>query len=222
MVDKKFLLKIAVCIIVLASVSIVSVLVFFGDFFPPAGAVRVACVGDSITEGLCYPEALQAMLGEEDYLVGNFGVGGSTVMVDSGKPYAEQDAFQEAKDFRPDIVVVMLGTNDARADNVPHLGNFTVEYEELINAFEELSCKPKVFIAKPPPMFNNTVGLNETVFVQNVLPEFNSLVANVNNPVIDVYSALIDHPDLFVDGVHPSFEGAQVIAQTVSEALFSE
>jgi lysophospholipase L1-like esterase len=52
------------------------------------------------------------MLGK-DYSVGNFGLSGSTVSVNTEKPYVEQSAFQEAKDFQQSVVVIMLGTNDA-------------------------------------------------------------------------------------------------------------
>jgi lysophospholipase L1-like esterase len=78
----------------------------------PANTIRVACVGDSITEGTEYPADLWMMLGA-NYTVGNFGVGGSTVSIESEKPYMNQTAFQDAEAFMPNIVVIILGTNDA-------------------------------------------------------------------------------------------------------------
>ena len=47
---------------------------------PPA--IRVACVGDSITVGSNYPNYLWMLLGS-DYVVGNFGVGSTTVSLHS-------------------------------------------------------------------------------------------------------------------------------------------
>ena len=85
--------------------------------------VRVACVGDSNTEDSRYPSELQSKLGTS-YFVRNFGVSGATVMAQSGNPYANLDAFQDAKKFLPEIVVIMLGTNDARLSALPFLGNF--------------------------------------------------------------------------------------------------
>jgi lysophospholipase L1-like esterase len=38
-------------------------------------------------------------------------------------------------------------------------------------------------------------------------------------PVVDVNSALTDHPEYFSDGVHPNSEGAMVIANEIWEAL---
>lgn len=77
--------------------------------------IRVACVGDSITQGSGYPAKLQVLLGT-NYSVGNFGVSGSTVTLNSTKPYMNQTAFEKAQQFQPKVVVIMLGTNDARTD----------------------------------------------------------------------------------------------------------
>ena len=78
----------------------------------PPNTIHVACVGDSITNGTEYPSDLWMKLGA-NYTVGNFGVGGATVSLDSDKPYMNQTDFQSAKQFLPNIVVIMLGTNDA-------------------------------------------------------------------------------------------------------------
>ena len=75
------------------------------------GPIRIACVGDSITEVSGYPSHLQSLLGAQ-YLVENFGVSGATVLLDSWRPYMDQPEFQSAKEFQPDIIVIILGTND--------------------------------------------------------------------------------------------------------------
>ncbi len=78
----------------------------------PADTIRVACVGDSITEGTEYPADLWMMLGA-NYTVGNFGVGGATISLQSEVPYLNQTELQNAKKFMPNYVIIMLGTNDA-------------------------------------------------------------------------------------------------------------
>ena len=95
---------------------------------------RLACLGDSITRGDGaheagrgshapfkkgivgrgnYPAALQALLGSEDWLVGNFGVSGRTAMP-TGDAYAATREFQSLRCFAPELAVLMLGTNDAK------------------------------------------------------------------------------------------------------------
>ena len=40
--------------------------------------------------------------------------------------------------------------------------------------------------------------------------------------VVDLYSATADHPEWFVDGVHPNADGNRAIAQAVYDTLFAE
>ena len=64
----------------------------------PSNSIRVACVGDSITEGSDYPNDLWMLLGK-NYTVGNFGHGGTTVSLDTPTSYISQPTFQKAKEF---------------------------------------------------------------------------------------------------------------------------
>jgi lysophospholipase L1-like esterase len=98
---------------------------------------RVACVGDSITEAPEYPKELQKLLGAK-YAVSNFGVCGTTVSIDSYTAFIEQSAFEAAKAFKPNIVVVMLGTNDALSGIQEGDGKFVDDYLMLIDEFKML------------------------------------------------------------------------------------
>jgi len=188
-----------------------------------ANLIRVACIGDSITDMGYYPNALQALLGS-NYTVGNFGVGGATVLMDTGKPYIDQVEFVRAKNFLPDIAVIMLGTNDARTDHFKSIENFVSDYMKLINEIQEIESNPKVFLVKPPPLFDNEHELKNENLLEGIIPRIEQIANGEGLPIIDVYSALEDHPEYFWDGVHPSSEGAAVIANEVYEAiiLFTE
>jgi lysophospholipase L1-like esterase len=90
---------------------------------------KIACVGDSITLGAgtspdpaftnSYPAQLARMLGP-DYLLRAFGVGGTTLLSKGDFPYITTSAFTESLQFTPDIVVIMLGTNDSKPWNWIH------------------------------------------------------------------------------------------------------
>ena len=123
--------------------------------------IRVACVGDSITEGSGYPYELQLMLGS-NYVVGNFGVSGSTVSQNSIRPYMNQPAFQQAKNFNPDIIVIMLGTNDANPEITQDEDTFDADYLELVNSFQQLDGRQLIWIIKSPPIFSTTSSWNNT------------------------------------------------------------
>jgi lysophospholipase L1-like esterase len=183
--------------------------------------VRVACAGDSITEISGYPGYLQTLLGA-NYEVGNFGVCGATVRTDSYTPYVEEEAFTQVAEFQPDIIVLILGTNDARTDNYDSIDSFVDNYKNLINQLQALDSKPKVFIAKPPPMFQNYLELNPTDYDEGVIPKIKQVAKELNLPLVDLYSVLENRPDCFEDGVHPNSKGATIIAETVYEFLSSQ
>jgi alpha-L-fucosidase 2 len=183
-----------------------------------AQVIRVACVGDSITEWTNYPEELQKMLGD-NYVVGNFGVAGSAVTKDSDMPYMNQSAFQEAIDFQPDVVIIMLGTNDAKDFNYRHIYNFFDDYQELVNSYEAVPEEQQIFLVTPPPIYNNDLGLENSNLEEGVIPNIEQVADDLNLPTIDVNSAMSDHSEYFKDGVHPNDEGAEVIADTINDAI---
>jgi acyl-CoA thioesterase-1 len=61
--------------------------------------------------------------------------------------------------------------------------------------------------------------LSDTNLNEVVLPAITQVGYELELPVIDVNDALDDHPEFFEDGVHPSSEGATVIANIIWEAL---
>jgi acyl-CoA thioesterase-1 len=187
----------------------------------PVNLIRVACVGDSITEGSRYPSDLRLLLGT-NYSVGNFGVGGSTVSLSSQKPYMDQPEFQKAKLFQPDIVVIMLGTNDANANLQEYNESFEDDYTKLVASFQNLESEPQIWIAKSPPIFNNTCNLNPAYFNENVIPNIENLANDLNLPTIDVHGAFGNQSDYFPDGIHPTIEGAALIATEVYNEIIPQ
>jgi beta-galactosidase len=204
-----------------AALGIVIILAVFalvlGTPSATASDVRVACVGDSITSDTKYTDDLSQMLGE-NYTVENFGVGRTTVSLEFNKPYMNQPAFQDAQRFNPDIVVIMLGTNDAYLSQEQR-DNFVNDYKTLINSFNSLPSNPKVYIVVPPPVFNNTMGLPAKVLDNDVIPLVNQTASDLGLPTIDVHTPLLDIPEDFQDGVHPNVGGSQVIASQVYNAI---
>jgi lysophospholipase L1-like esterase len=180
----------------------------------PVNTIHVACVGDSITNGTEYPDDLWMMLGA-NYTVGNFGVGGATVSLQSGNSYMNQSEFRNAEDFMPNIVVIMLGTNDAYSSRQQNTDNFINDYKALIGGFQALSTKPKIWIVVPPPIFIDNLGPDNTILVKDIIPRIDQTATELGLPTIDVYSQLVNHPEYFWDGVHPNNQGAKIIASEI-------
>jgi lysophospholipase L1-like esterase len=110
------------------------------------------------------------MLLGANYTVGNFGVGGTTVSLNSQSPYMNTSAFQNATEFQPNIVIIMLGTNDAHPVLEQYNGSFVDDYVKLVAAFQALVSKPKIWIVLPPPVFNNESGISPEYFRLTVIP----------------------------------------------------
>jgi hypothetical protein len=83
----------------------------------PATALKIACVGDSITAGAHssggmhpYPQQLQLLLDPANYSVTNLGACGSTMQKGADSPYWKRPQFAALTASKWDVVVVMLGT----------------------------------------------------------------------------------------------------------------
>ncbi len=206
----------------IAALVLISVLILFfssrNNATTARAEIRIALVGDSITEGSGYPAKLQRLLGP-DFSIGNFGVSGSTVSLESGMPYMDQQAFRKSKNFQPSIVVIMLGTNDASDKSRESNEDFSVDLRKLVGAYEALEGDQIIWLVKPPPIFNNNLSLNNTDLAENVIPCIEQVAADLNLTTVDVNNALANYPQYFGDGVHPNDDGAAIIANEIGDAL---
>ena len=99
---------------------------------------KVACIGDSITSGFTllnprrdsYPSLLQKMLGD-GYEVRNFGVLDAAARFDADTPYVRNKAYTKSLDWNPDIVLIMLGSNDTKRRNWD-LEIFRRDYRKIV------------------------------------------------------------------------------------------
>jgi lysophospholipase L1-like esterase/regulation of enolase protein 1 (concanavalin A-like superfamily) len=189
--------------------------------------IKVACVGDSITAGLgiadpgtqSYPAQLQALLGS-GYTVQNYGDSGRTLMKNTGYSYWDSWAYTSSMSSSPDIVVIMLGTNDTKAWNWSPT-NFSTDYNALIAGYKGLASHPKVYICLAPPAYTNTMNFDPAFIQNNLLPAIQGVATSNGLTLIDNNTPLLNHEELFSDGVHPTAQGASVIASTVADALTS-
>ncbi|MDP5019633.1 MAG: GDSL-type esterase/lipase family protein, partial [Opitutales bacterium] len=166
-----------------------------------AEPIKVACVGDSITQGAgaqkgrSYPAQLQALLGG-GYLVGNFGVSGRTLLKKGDFPYWKEKKYQDALAMEPAIVIIMLGTNDTKPQNWKHEAEFDADYRELVKSFQSLKSRPKVFVCRPVPVpGKGNYGINEEN-VQKEIPRVDALAKELGCGVIDMHAALVKFPEM--------------------------
>ncbi|MFK7790715.1 MAG: GDSL-type esterase/lipase family protein [Phycisphaeraceae bacterium] len=191
-----------------------------------ATPIRIACVGDSITFGAGikdrkknnYPTQLQGLLGES-FAVQNFGVSGATLLKKGNKPYWKLKQFQAAQELQPNIVVIKLGTNDTKPNNWKHKDEYQADYLEMIEIFQQLDSKPKIYLCYPAPVIGEQWGINDKTVREEVIPMIDAIAKKTKLPIIDLYAPLKDKPELIPDKVHPNAEGATIIAETVAKAI---
>lgn len=193
------------------------------------GPERVIAVGDSITYGLgvistrdieSYPTMLAALLGE-DYTVENFGMSGRTLLSTTDASYFSEELGQQTFDSEADIVLFMLGTNDARAVHWD-ANRYASEYREIILKYLALPSKPTVFILAPPKVFTPVTdenSIDNAIIQEEILPIIERLADETAAHFINLYDLTRSHEDYFSDGIHPNAQGNRLISEHIYEEV---
>ena len=193
---------------------------------PRKDAVRVACIGNSITFGAgirnrsrdSYPSVLARMLGD-NYWVKNFGVSARTMLNKGDHPYMNEPAYKNALAFNPNIVVIKLGTNDSKSFNWKYKADFMKDAQTMIDAFKVLPSQPKIYLCYPSKAYLTGDGINDDIISKEIIPMIKKLAKKNDLSVIDLHTAMDGMPELFPDRIHPNEKGAQVMAKAVYQSI---
>ena len=193
---------------------------------PRKDAVRVACIGNSITFGAgiknrsrdSYPSVLARMLGDS-YWVKNFGVSARTMLNKGDHPYMNEPAYKNALAFNPNIVVIKLGTNDSKSFNWKYKADFMKDAQNMITAFKGLPSQPKIYLCYPSKAYLTGDGINDDIISKEIIPMIKKLAKKNDLSVIDLHTAMDGMPELFPDRIHPNEKGAQVMAKAVYQSI---
>jgi lysophospholipase L1-like esterase len=176
--------------------------------------IKIACIGDSNTESaglnpdIRYPTVLQTLLGS-DYLVENYGIAGTTLLSNGDNPYITTWAFNAARFWNPDVVIILLGSNDSSPENWTQYGNdFKENYITIIDSFREIG-NPKFLLCFPPPLFDNEVA--NAVIRDEIIAIIKDVAQATGTRSVNLYTPLLDR-SYFPDGSHANAEGLKKIA----------
>ncbi len=207
------------------------------------GKIRITCVGDSITAGvgattgyessdpayMSYPSQLQKILGTENYAVTNCGASGAFVAEtydDCWYPYLSSDAYLKSVESHPDIVIIMIGTNDASQNW--YMGNNTAEeatvifreaYERLIQTYLYLDTAPEIILATP--LFSINSENREANNLAITIPVIQELAEEYGLTLLDMHEFTEDwtNDTYFSDGLHPNDSGYTLLAKEFATAV---
>ena len=191
--------------------------------------VRVACVGNSITYGTgianrehdAYPAQLQRMLGK-DYVVGNFGKPGATLLRHGHRPYFQQTEFRDAMQFKGDIAVIHLGINDTDPRNWCNFRDeFVGDYVALMDSLRQANPKVRIILSRLTPIRYDHPRFDSgtELWRREISETIDRIAASQGVELIDFYQPLIAHPDWLSDGIHPDPRGAKALAETVYKGI---
>ena len=196
---------------------------------PREQALRVACIGNSITDGMgidmCevygYPAVLQRLLGK-NYNVKNFGVSARTLMNKGDLPYMKEQAWADAQAFLPNIVVIKLGTNDSKDYNWIHGADYGADLQKMVDTLRALPSKPQIYVCSPIPAAR-IWGISDSVIVNGEIPAIKRVVKKNKLAYIDLHTEFKPTEGLMQrDGIHPTDKGAAQLAKIIAAHIHTQ
>lgn len=201
----------------------------YRDFL--AKSTRLACIGNSITQYTAqantdpkdaYPVKLSEMLGAKWYSI-NEGWSGAYMQKVSPQSYWNSTRLKDVIDYKPDVVTIMLGTNDSRQADW-HSDKFIADYESMIDSLNTLNPKPKIWLAAPIPswMINGAWpynGISNDIIKGQTLPALKQVAKDKGLDIIDANTPFQALARLVPDGVHPIAAGQDSLAHIIYRAI---
>ncbi len=194
---------------------------------PADAQIRITCIGASDVSTPTpygtpnYPDYLAQMLGY-GYKITNCGASGTTMIKTGNAPYWNTQQFIDSNNSSPNIVIIMLGTNDSKSYNwVNAQTEYVPDYNSLIANYQGLASHPTIYLntlltVYPPGNYDIT---SDAIVSGTICPWIQQIGVAHNLPVFDVNASTKNMSQNFPDNIHPDIAGAKVVAQTVFNGL---
>ncbi len=208
---------------------------------PRTDAPIIVALGDSITFGAGvvktrasdnWESKLEKLLGGA-YQVLNYGVCGATLQNEGDMPYWNMpdklcQGFPEAAlALNPEIVILMLGTNDTKPYNW-NRGRYEAQLDQRVKEILAVPSVKRLILMCPPftcPVEGSEIVgydiINETIR-DEVNPIVKKCAADNGVECIDLYAVTDGHSEYFDDGVHPNSFGNRVIATAIQKQILGQ
>lgn len=185
-----------------------------------AQAIDIALLGDSITaggSGVNYGVFLGDMLGE-GYQIMNYGVGGACLTQRCQHAIWNTWALPALLNTEPQIVVVMLGTNDAGGASDDVFADYESDLMAMVDSLQCINPQPQIVLASPPPMVELSQQADDRIATA-IIPAIARVAQTYDLQVIDVYNLVDDYPANYPDDLHPNEDGHKTLAAIFYDVL---
>jgi sialate O-acetylesterase len=195
----------------------------------------VVCIGNSITAGFglgsdatnYYPGRLQTILGDQ-YVVNNKGKSGHYITPGTNQ-YVTTTEWQEALSLAADKYVIKLGTNDAQPEQWNrYQDRFERDYANVVRSIRAVRPDAEIYLCTPVPILDNLSSnyshsneiVNEIIScIKNVAENYQCTLIDINAVFSQYTQEQLQSTYYQSDGLHPNGTGAQLIAETVADAI---
>jgi len=108
----------------------------------------------------------------------------------------------------------------SKPQNWAHKTEFVQDYLDLIAEFRDHMPKDgKVYVILPVPVTRVNFGITPDVMNNEQRLMLFEIIQKSGAEVIDLYTPLMDRPELMPDGVHPNAEGLGIMARVISRRI---
>ena len=192
---------------------------------------KIACVGDSITYGSgvpftrmqdSYPALLQGFF-KNRYQVLNYGLPNRTLCTCGDQPYVLEKMYLATLRVKADKYIIMLGSNDSKPYNF-NADKYEEELMQLLNTYIDIAGADNVYVCLPPDIFpDRLTGMIKYDISALNLNDIRLIIKDVASKLhvtyVDLYENTIDHPEYYMDGIHPNAMGNKVIAHKLYQVI---
>lgn len=143
-------------------------------------------------------------------------------------PYTQKNILKKSLEFQPEIVIIKLGTNDAKEQNWKGKEIFKEEYRNFLLHYSSLKTNPEIYLCTPSTIYYKDGSVNGTVVGNIHIPSDNireaakavfELGEELQYDVIDLQTFTNGHPEWFTEGLHPNATGAGKIAEEICRCI---
>lgn len=118
-----------------------------------------------------------------------------------------------------------LGTNDTKPHNWVHNAEFKHDLMAMTDTLKALPSHPKIWLCSPIPAVKPSWDINDSIITNHIAPIVKQVARKEKVQYIDLHTAFHPAEGMTIDGImqsdgiHPTREGAKLLAKIIMETI---